>query len=177
MGHKTPFPFLIWLCLLCVLSAPAFAREAGAGKEVAVQVDSVNETDVRKWLEQDEPFRVLDVRSRSEYEHDGHVPDALLHPWNMEQDEQATDLFLQSVSADLDKEQRIVVLCSRGGRATRAARALRQAGFSNVVVFAGGYEGSQIEGIPSGAGWKAASLPLDPGVAAPAPEPVDGDRN
>jgi len=83
---------------------------------------------------------VLDVRSDSEYDA-GHVPGAIHIPF-------------QSVASRYDelpgdKDQTVVVYCAHGPRAAWAARALRAAGYSDIVY---------LEGHMSA--WKAAGRPL-----------------
>jgi rhodanese-related sulfurtransferase len=83
---------------------------------------------------------VLDVRSTSEYD-GGHVPGAIHLPF-------------QSVSSHheelgLDKAQPIVVYCAHGPRAALAGRALRKAGYSNVLYLEGHMSAWKDAGLPT----------------------------
>ena len=91
---------------------------------------------------------VLDVRSDSEYAA-GHIPGAIHIPF-------------QSVASRADelpddKDRTVVVYCAHGPRAAWAGRALRHAGYTDVVY---------LEGHMSA--WEDAGRPLEPPAAAEA---------
>jgi rhodanese-related sulfurtransferase len=71
---------------------------------------------------------VLDVRSDSEYEA-GHVPGAIHIPF------QSVASRYEELS--IDKDRTVVVYCAHGPRAAWAGRALRKAGYTDVVYLTG----------------------------------------
>lgn len=98
------------------------------------------------------PF-VLDVRSTGEYEA-GHVPGAYHIPFQS-MGERVGELDALAP----DKSEPVVVYCAHGPRAAWAARALRKAGYTDVVY---------LEGHMTA--WEEAGLPTEvpaPGRAAP----------
>lgn len=96
---------------------------------------------------------VLDVRTTGEVAgRSGGIPGATHVPMG--------DLQARLIARDRDlaslKDQPIWVYCHREGRAARAARMLRDAGFTNVSVLQGGF-----------VGWKRSGYPTERSTAAP----------
>jgi rhodanese-related sulfurtransferase len=71
---------------------------------------------------------VLDVRSDSEYEA-GHVPGAIHLPFQ--------SVASRHEELSIDKDRTVVVYCAHGPRAAWAGRALRKAGYTDIVYLAG----------------------------------------
>jgi rhodanese-related sulfurtransferase len=67
--------------------------------------------------------------------------------------------FVAAVTRAVDgrKDQPIAVICARGGRSSRAMRALRAAGFSKLSNVREGMLGNKIDGP----GWLGRKLPVD----------------
>jgi hydroxyacylglutathione hydrolase len=81
--------------------------------------------------------RVIDVRSRSEWNH-GHLA-------------QATHIYLgdvESKAASLQRDEPIVVHCQSGTRSSIAASLLMARGFTNVANLAGGFDAWRKAGFP-----------------------------
>ncbi|MCS6797904.1 MAG: rhodanese-like domain-containing protein [Myxococcota bacterium] len=112
-------------------------------------------------LVQREGYVYLDVRTEEEFAQ-GHpkgawnVPFLLSTPSGMAPNPD----FLTVVRAHFDTSTRIIVGCAAGGRSARAAEALAQAGYTNVVDQRAGWSGCR---DPFGqiveAGWAAEGLP------------------
>jgi len=107
-----------------------------------------------------EGYTYVDVRSSPEYEQ-GHPTGALnvplMHkgPGGMTPNAE----FFQVIEKLFPKDQKLVVGCQGGGRSMRAAQALLQAGYTNVVDQRAGFGGS-----PSEPGWQPAGLPVESGA-------------
>jgi rhodanese-related sulfurtransferase len=105
----------------------------------------------------------LDVRSTSEFER-GHptgavlVPLAEAGPAGM----QANPDFLGDVQARFAKDAKLVIGCEAGGRSARAAAALEQAGFTNLVDQRAGFGGTRGPNGPE-SGWRDEGLPVATG--------------
>ena len=89
---------------------------------------------------------ILDVRSTGEYDA-GHVPGAIHIPF------QSVASRVAELPAELDTP--IVVYCAHGPRAAWAGRALRKAGYTDVVYLKGHMTA-----------WKKAGLPVETTAAA-----------
>ena len=94
--------------------------------------------------------RIVDVRTRSEYDHVGHVEGTPLIEWRRDGEQQPDPRFLaRLVEACPDKDEPLLLLCRSGVRSHYAAEVLAQAGFTRVFNVLGGFE----------QGWRPAGLP------------------
>jgi phage shock protein E len=83
--------------------------------------------------------QLLDVRTQSEW-NEGHLQGAKLVTL-------AKDGFLDQAKAALDSKKPVLVYCKSGGRSAKAAKQLREAGFT-VYDLAGGITAWQKAGKP-----------------------------
>lgn len=157
-SHKT----VVLTIGLLAFAGPGIGWTGDMPENFIGKVKFVDDENIRNWLDNERPFVVLDVRTKKEFRNDGRAPDAVLYPYTMnDKKRRDNEEFLRDVSEDFEPDATLVVLCSHGMRATQAAWELEaKAGFTEVYVFAGGYEGHHMPGYPAGDGWKAAGLPL-----------------
>jgi rhodanese-related sulfurtransferase len=125
-------------------------------------VKTVDADTIREWDRNKRPYTLLDIRSEGEFDSDGHAPGAVLHPYSIhDRDPERNRAFMEEVKAAFDRDETIVLLCSHAMRASQAAARMQsEAGFTNLYVFPGGYEGHHMAKYPSGEGWKADGLPI-----------------
>jgi hydroxyacylglutathione hydrolase len=104
--------------------------------------------------------RVLDVREDSEFEGEGHIPDAShLYVGYLEQN-------LRKIIPRLDKGERVAVACSVGHRASLAVSILLRHGFDRVDNLLGGMTA-----------WNALELPREKGKETTVTTPeIEGER-
>jgi glyoxylase-like metal-dependent hydrolase (beta-lactamase superfamily II)/rhodanese-related sulfurtransferase len=100
-------------------------------------VEDVTPDTAQQWLD-DTRALVVDVREPGEYAA-GHVPGALSVP--------QADLALRL--DDLPRNRELLVVCEGGSRSVRAARFLKQVGFSKVTNLAGGTSAWRRAGLPT----------------------------
>lgn len=74
-------------------------------------------------------FFLIDTREVEEYEV-GHIPGALLMPWHS----------IEERVRGIKPHKEFILYCNTGVRAQKAARSLEGNGFSNVLVYSGGWE-------------------------------------
>ena len=132
--------------------AEAAALPAGGLPEVSTE-QLVARLDARAAGTDD--FLVVDVREPSENA-ESSIPDARLLP--------IAQLMTQQGQDSLPQHTPLVLHCQAGGRATRAAGALRAAGFTDVTVFTGGidaWDAAVLAGTAPGLGskWATDALP------------------
>jgi rhodanese-related sulfurtransferase len=84
--------------------------------------------ELNRRLESEQPPVVLDVRSDSEYAA-GHVPGAIHIPFQQ--------VASRVGELPADKGETLVVYCAHGPRAAWAGRALRKAGYSDILYLEG----------------------------------------
>ncbi|WP_394844326.1 rhodanese-like domain-containing protein [Pendulispora brunnea] len=106
----------------------------------------------------------LDVRTEEEFAegrpaHSVNIPFAVLSGGGMVPNPN----FVADVSARYAKDAKLVVGCKSGGRSLRAARALLEAGFTDVVDQRAGWDGARDPfGQLTEPGWSRAGLPTEP---------------
>jgi rhodanese-related sulfurtransferase len=112
-----------------------------------------------------EGYTYVDVRTTQEFE-EGHPPGAvnvpIAHagPGGMVPNPD----FMRVMSAAFPREAKIVVGCKAGGRSLRAAQALTNAGFTEVVDQRAGWDGARNAfGQMTEPGWARAGLPVEQG--------------
>lgn len=84
---------------------------------------------LREWLDEGQPFKIIDVRSPAEFE-SSHIPGAYNVPLD------TLGEHREEIRTHL--EEPVVLVCRSGMRAQQAERALAEVGMSNVHVLGGG---------------------------------------
>jgi rhodanese-related sulfurtransferase len=106
--------------------------------------------------------RLIDVRTRPEWEYVGHVPGSILIEWNTYPTGTRNPRFLDELrAAATDPEAPLLFLCRSGQRSDGAARAAAAAGYRMAFNMLEGFEGPK---DPQGhrstlSGWRKAGLP------------------
>lgn len=95
-------------------------------------------TELQAALTTKTPIYLLDVRSASEFTHDGHIAGAHLLPL----------AELAGKLKQIPSDRMVVCICRSGARSSAALHQLTQAGFTNVRNLSGGMMG-----------WHGANLP------------------
>lgn len=83
---------------------------------------------------------LLDVRTTSEWEQDGHLADATLIPHS--------DLEEREDELPADKDTLILLYCRSGNRSQDAAQTLLDMGFTNLIELESGINGWKNAGMP-----------------------------
>jgi rhodanese-related sulfurtransferase len=157
---------LTWFTSLALFAIAGCALDHGHDGDSVDYTKTVKSADasvIEQWRSEDVSYVVVDVRTEKEYREDGRVPGSVLYPYSYNGKKKAVnEAFLDSVSRDFKQDDRLVILCSHGMRATQAAADLgEKAGFTNVYVFPGGVEGHHMDNYPTGDGWLDADLPYE----------------
>ena len=107
--------------------------------EVRQRVNEVDVQQVKRWMEQNRPFVLVDVREESEWAK-GHLPSAqYLGRGILERD-------IETRYPELDTP--LVLYCGGGFRSVLAADNLQQMGYRDVISMDGGYWGWVQSGYP-----------------------------
>jgi rhodanese-related sulfurtransferase len=149
-----------------VVAAPVAAYDQGKANEYAQMFASVQGAKAGKELNLLKPeqfvkqvrggkqFVTVDVRTPGETQFfTSNLPGHLVIP--------LSELFKQEQLAKLPEDKPIVIMCKSGTRATAAATALRQIGFTETYVLKGGFKG-----LIAYLGAKEANQPLGAKTAA-----------
>ncbi len=104
--------------------------------------------------------RLVDVRTKVEWEYVGRIPGAVEIEWNV-YDKQRNPDFLAELAAKVPKDAPVLFLCRSGGRSHAAAEAARQAGYQDAYNVLEGFEGDKDaqQHRNTVGGWRAAGLP------------------
>lgn len=110
--------------------------------------------------------RLVDVRTRAEWEWVGRVPDAVEIEWMAYPGGAPNPAFLQQLQREVDPESLVLFLCRSGGRSDKAARlATETAGYSACYNVLEGFEGDKDANGQRNriGGWRHAGLPWHQG--------------
>ena len=165
MRLKTAVPMffmLVFACKGCGLQSATKTTDSGMPDTYIGLVEYADAAQVSAWQADGTDFVIIDVRTEEEFAEDGHAPGAVLQSYYRDSKRRPLNIdFLNAISNRFDAGQKLLLMCSRGTRATQAAWELGvKRGFSDVHVYPGGYEGHHMQGYGSGDGWKAAGLPV-----------------
>lgn len=129
-------------------------RERASARAAAFRPRTANGTITAGQLQRrlhDPQLRIVDVRSPAEYDgsdrradRGGHIPGALLLPWQQDLRQDGTLRSLSEIRAPAEAlgifpEHEVVTYCQGGVRAAHSAFALSHAGYANVRVYDGSW--------------------------------------
>jgi rhodanese-related sulfurtransferase len=106
--------------------------------------------------------KLVDVRTRAEWEWVGRVPGAVLIEWNGWPGGARNAEFERELLAKVpDKTHPVLFICRSGGRSHHAAIAAAQLGYANAINVLEGFEGDKdaTGHRATVGGWKVAGLP------------------
>lgn len=109
--------------------------------------------------------RLVDVRTRAEWDWVGRVPGAVEIEWLGYPGMQVNPNFVSQLQHQVDREALVMFLCRSGARSDAAARAAIVAGFSNCYNILEGFEGDKDAAGHRNriGGWRHAGLPWQQG--------------
>ena len=112
-------------------------------------------------LEQEPNAKLVDVRTKAEWEYVGRVPSAVEIEWNHYPSGRNPQFAEQLQAAVEDKNAPVMFLCRSGGRSNAAAATAAQLGYKLAFNVLEGFEGDVDENghRNSKGGWRAAGLP------------------
>ena len=108
-------------------TSTATTAESSSASEVSANINPENSSNGTATSDSTQPNQakaiIIDVRTQSEWDNDGHAPCAKLIPLDQ----------LEQRVAELKPYSKITVVCRSGGRAGKAASFLKSAGFEDVT--------------------------------------------
>lgn len=113
-------------------------------------------------LEADAAARLIDVRTRAEWDYVGRVPGSVLIEWNTYPDGRRNPRFVEELRRTVgDVRAPVLFLCRSGHRSDNAARAAAAAGYTQACNVLEGFEGDKDASGHRGnlGGWRKAGLP------------------
>lgn len=105
--------------------------------------------------------KLIDVRTRAEWDYVGRVPGSQLIEWQTYPHSQPNPEFLQQLQAEVETGTPVMFLCRSGARSSAAAALAAKAGYARSFNVLEGFEGDKDAQGHRGAlgGWRFAGLP------------------
>jgi rhodanese-related sulfurtransferase len=105
--------------------------------------------------------RLVDVRTRAEWNYVGRIPGAVEIEWQTYPDRRPNPNFVRDLEAQVDKEAPVMFICRSGARSHGAAAAAAAAGYSQAFNVLEGFEGDKdaYGHRNTVGGWRVAGLP------------------
>ena len=105
--------------------------------------------------------RLVDVRTRAEWDWVGRVPNAVEIEWNQYPAGVRNPNFMVELKRQVDPESLVMFLCRSGARSDGAATLATQAGYGDCYNILEGFEGDKDANGQRGkiGGWRHAGLP------------------
>ena len=105
--------------------------------------------------------RLVDVRTRAEWEWVGRIPGAEEIEWMSYPGNQSNAHFLAQLKQSVDREALVMFICRSGVRSSKAAALATHAGYTGCYDVLEGFEGNKDANGQRGnmGGWRRAGLP------------------
>lgn len=105
--------------------------------------------------------KLVDVRTRAEWDWVGRVPGAVEIEWLSYPGNQPNPHFLTQLKREVDPQSLVMFMCRSGGRSDKAARAAVEAGYPECYNVLEGFEGDRDANEHRNriGGWRHAGLP------------------
>ena len=105
--------------------------------------------------------KIVDVRTRAEWDWVGRVPDAVEIEWMLYPGNEPNAHFLAQLKRQVDPEVLVMFLCRSGARSNSAANLAAASGYTNAYNILEGFEGDKDANGHRNkvGGWRHAGLP------------------
>ena len=111
-------------------------------------------------LAQQPGARIVDVRSKAEWQLVGRIPDAIEVEFKLFPDWRPNPAFIDELQRQLRLDDHVLFICRSGVRSDSAAKALQGEGFKNIYNVLEGFEGDVGPDKKRNVnGWKNSGLP------------------
>ncbi len=140
----------------------ALAQERGRGLS-APYAGSLTPKEAWEVLQLAPGAKLVDVRTRAEWDWVGRVPGAVEVEWMLYPGNEPNPHFLAQFKRQVDQEALVMFLCRSGARSVAAATAATEAGFGSCYNILEGFEGDKNPNNQRNAlnGWRLAGLPWE----------------
>jgi rhodanese-related sulfurtransferase len=138
----------------------AAARERAAKLGVPYE-GAVTPAEAYALTQADPGTKIVDVRSRAEWDFVGRIPGAVEIEWKSWPGMKPNANFLAELESRVPKDATVLFICRSGGRSHDAAQLAQQAGYQDAYNILEGFEGDKDgrQHRNSVGGWRAAGLP------------------
>jgi rhodanese-related sulfurtransferase len=136
------------------------ARRRGAEKGLSYY-GAVLPREAYELLAQDPKAKLVDVRTRAEWNYVGRIPGAVEIEWQSFPDGQLNPDFITELEVQVPKEAVVLFICRSGARSHSAAEVATAAGYAKSFNVLEGFQGDRnaSKHRDSIGGWRVAGLP------------------
>jgi rhodanese-related sulfurtransferase len=112
-------------------------------------------------LEKAPAAKLVDVRTRAEWDYVGRIPGAVEIEWESYPDGEPNPYFLEQLRKQVDPESLVMFICRSGNRSHHAAATAAAAGYTQSYNVVEGFEGKKDANNRRNTvgGWRVAGLP------------------
>lgn len=138
----------------------AAAQARGSEKKLAYQGE-VSPTEAYELLQKAPGAKLVDVRTRAEWDYVGRVPGAIEIEWQLYPEGKPNPQFVQQLKQQVDSEALVLFICRSGARSHNAATAAAAAGYTQSYNVIDGFEGRKDASNHRNTvdGWRFSGLP------------------
>jgi rhodanese-related sulfurtransferase len=138
----------------------AAAQERGRKKGLSYQ-GALLPAEAYELLQHAPGAKIVDVRTRAEFDYVGHIPGSVEIEWVRYPDGEPNENFLSELQHQVDKQALVMFICRSGNRSHFAAAAAARAGYTQCYNVLEGFQGDKdARGHrDTVGGWRVAGLP------------------
>ena len=138
----------------------AAARARGSDKKLTYEGE-VLPAEGFELLQRAPGAKLVDVRTRAEWDYVGRIPSAVEIEWEHYPDGKSNPYFVQQLREQVDPESLVLFICRSGNRSHHAAASAAAAGYTQSYNVLEGFEGRKDASghRNSVGGWRVAGLP------------------
>jgi len=138
----------------------AAAQARGSEKKLAYEGE-VSPTEAYELLQKAPGAKLIDVRTRAEWDYVGRIPGAIEIEWQLYPEGKPNPQFVQQLKQQVDPEALVLFICRSGARSHNAAIAAAAAGYTQSYNVIDGFEGRKDANNHRNAvdGWRFSGLP------------------
>lgn len=135
--------------------------QARAQAQKLPYVGALLPTEAHALLQNAPGAKLVDVRTRPEWDYVGRIPGAVQIEWQSYPSGQPNPDFLVELQAQVDREALVMFICRSGARSHSAATAAAAAGYTQAFNVLEGFEGAKDQHGHRNTvgGWRVAGLP------------------
>lgn len=136
------------------------AQERGKSENLPY-IGALLPTEAYELLQNAPGAKLVDVRTRAEWDYVGRVPGAVQIEWQSYPSGQRNPEFLVELQAQVDAEALVMFICRSGARSHAAATTAAAAGYTQAFNVLEGFEGNKDQNGHRNTvgGWRVAGLP------------------
>jgi len=138
----------------------AAAQARGSEKKLAYEGE-VSPTEAYELLQKAPGAKLIDVRTRAEWDYVGRIPGAIEIEWQLYPEGKPNPQFVQQLKQQVDPEALVLFICRSGARSHNAAIAAAAAGYTQSYNVIDGFEGRKDANNHRNVvdGWRFSGLP------------------